>query len=78
MPDEQNRETRDYLTEPEHELPIGKSDPPRSEGYQLAEIVRGRMLCMHHGRVCYCRVFFTGEREWICPDERHRKPIRDS
>lgn len=78
MPDEQDPLNTNSLTDPEHPLLIGVSDLPWSEQYQLAEIARGRMLCVNHGRVCYSRVFFTGEKEWICPDERHRKPIRDS
>ena len=78
MPGEQDRETGDFLVENEHDLSIGGPDVPHGEAYQLGDIVRGRMLCMHHGRICYRRVSFTGEREWVCPDERHGKPIRDS
>ncbi len=46
--------------------------------YRLAEVVRGRMFCLAHGRECYRRSAIISESEWVCPDERHRKPIRSS
>jgi hypothetical protein len=58
--------------------PFGLSDLPSRGDYKLPQVSRGRMLCTSHGQVCYRRVSFTGEKEWVCPDERHRKPILDS
>ena len=58
--------------------PFGLSDSPSTGGYQLPQVVKGRMLCTSHGQVCYRRISYTGEKKWICPDERHRKPILDS
>lgn len=44
--------------------------------FELSEVARGRMMCIAHGRECYRRVTPLGESYWICPDERHREPIR--
>ncbi len=41
----------------------------------LPEILRGRMFCVTHGRQCYRGRAFGGEVIWICPDERHSKPL---
>ncbi len=41
----------------------------------LPEILRGRMFCLTHGRQCYRGRAFGGEIIWICPDERHSKPL---
>lgn len=51
---------------------------PEADGYELADVVRGRMFCLSHGRECYRRVQVVGESEWVCPDERHARPIRVS
>ncbi len=58
--------------------PFGLPDPPPTTRYQLPQVVKGRMLCTSHGQVCYRRISYTGEKEWICPDERHRPPIQDT
>ena len=76
MTDEQDPVTDNPLTQPE--------DPPFIDGvtdqdaYRLTEVVRGRMLCIVHGRACYRRVSIVGESEWVCPDERHRKSTRST
>jgi len=44
--------------------------------HKLPEVVRGRMLCVAHGQMCYRRTSKVGVGEWICPDERHGTPIR--
>jgi hypothetical protein len=41
----------------------------------LPDIFRGRMFCVAHGRQCYRGRTFGGETVWICPDERHSKPL---
>jgi len=46
--------------------------------YELPQVSKGRMLCTSHGQICYRRISYTGEKEWICPDERHRRPIQDT
>ena len=63
--------------------PLGGSKERRvSEGFReahdLPEVVRGRMLCVTHGRMCYRRISRVGAGEWICPDERHLSPIAGS
>src|SRR4029077_4542745 len=50
----------------------------RGDVHKLPEVVHGRMLCVTHGRVCYQRISKVGLGEWICPDERHGKPIKSS
>ena len=47
------------------------SDEAEVKSYRLMEVVRGRMFCLAHGRQCYLRTTFLGERQWVCPDERH-------
>lgn len=42
----------------------------------LPDITRGRMFCLMHGRECYRQFSATGEGQWICPDERHLKPVK--
>jgi hypothetical protein len=66
------------LTQPEDPLSptLPQAEESETDDYQLTEVVRGRMLCLSHGRVCYRRVSMIGEKEWVCPDERHRRPIR--
>ncbi len=66
------------LSEPEispHSSGPEDNDSLLTEG-ELPGIVRGRMFCLMHGRECYRRISITGESEWVCPDERHGKPIR--
>ena len=60
--------------------PLGEDDLPgrcdvNEEGHTLPEVMRGRMLCVTHGRLCYRRISPVGMGEWICPDERHLAPI---
>ena len=74
--DDQDPVTANPMTGPEG-LPADEAGPDADE-YQLTEVARGRMLCIVHGRVCYRRVAIIGESEWVCPDERHRKPLRSS
>ncbi len=74
---------KDKTTSAEHrglqdDTALGLSDLPVRGDYELPQVVKGRMLCISHGQVCYRRVSFTGEKEWVCPDERHWKPIQDS
>ena len=78
MTDDQDPVTTNPLTEPESPASPGTSNDGSTETdeYQLTEIARGRMLCILHGRVCYRRLTIIGENEWVCPDERHRKPTR--
>jgi len=54
------------------------SERPETDVYSLTDIFRGRMFCLSHGRECYRRAAIIGEGEWVCPDERHRKPIRSA
>ncbi len=77
MNDEEDATSKDFQT-PNDGSAFGTSDLPARGEFQLPQIVRGRMLCISHGQVCYRRVSFTGEKEWVCPDERHRKAIQDS
>jgi len=58
--------------------PFDLSYSQPTENYHLSQVVKGRMLCTSHGQVCYRRMSYTGEKEWICPDERHRKSIQDT
>jgi hypothetical protein len=63
--------------------PLGEDAPPsrgggNQEGHVLPEVVRGRLLCVTHGRMCYRRISRVGIGEWICPDERHLTPIAGS
>ena len=58
-------------------IPFCPSEPFRGK-YQLPQVAKGRMLCTSHGQICYRRVSYIGEKEWICPDERHRKAIQDT
>ncbi|OLB46668.1 hypothetical protein AUH73_08455 [archaeon 13_1_40CM_4_53_4] len=55
------------------------ADSPEATGLpeaMLPEILRGRMFCVTHGRQCYRGGrTFGGEIVWICPDERHSKPL---
>jgi hypothetical protein len=60
--------------------PLGEDALPNrrggiQEGHVLPEVVRGRLLCVTHGRMCYRRISRVGMGEWICPDERHLTPI---
>ena len=48
----------------------------RRDVHKLPEVVRGRMLCVAHGQMCYRRMSKVGVGEWICPDERHGTPIK--
>jgi hypothetical protein len=41
----------------------------------LPEVFRGRMFCVTHGRQCYRRKAFAGDFVWVCPDERHSRPV---
>ena len=77
MSDRQDPVDTNPLTEPEDPAGVRASDLIETEEYHLVAVDRGRMLCVNHGRVCYRRVHFTGEKEWVCPDERHRKPIQN-
>ncbi len=74
MTDDQDPGTTNPLIEP------GPPDEerPETDDYRLTEIIRGRMFCLAHGRECYRRSAIISEGEWVCPDERHRKPIRSS
>ena len=58
--------------------PVDPTSLPSQGKYQLPEVTKGRMLCTSHGQICYRRISYTGEKEWICPDERHRRPIQDT
>ncbi len=66
------------LTQPEDHISPSASQggQPETEEYQLTEVVRGRMFCIVHGRMCYRMVTVIGESIWVCPDERHRKQTR--
>ena len=65
--------------------PISGSDPdPGSDDVPeeqyppeagLPAVLRGRMFCTLHGRECYRSAGFAGENVWICPDERHVRPL---
>jgi hypothetical protein len=58
---------------------LGRSGELASEDvHRLPEVVHGRMMCVAHGRMCYRRISRVGVGEWICPDERHRTPIKGS
>ena len=66
--------------DPSDLTPLGDMNPPDrgkliEEGHTLPEVMRGRMLCVTHGRLCYRRISHVGIGEWICPDERHLAPI---
>lgn len=63
-------------TNPLAEVP--GDDGTETDEYRLTEILRGRMFCLSHGRECYRRAAIIGEGEWVCPDERHMRPIRSS
>ena len=64
------------LGEPER---LGSSNrEAQSDSHKLPEVIHGRMLCVAHGRMCYRRISRVGLSEWICPDERHRTPIKSS
>jgi len=62
-------------TDPTEESP--DSERPEANEYSLTDIFRGRMFCLAHGRQCYRRTGIIGS-EWVCPDERHRRPIQSS
>ncbi len=74
MTNDQDPGTTNPLTEPG---PLGEERPEKDD-YRLTEIIRGRMFCLAHGRECYQRTKIIDNAEWVCPDERHRKPIRSS
>ena len=64
--------------------PLGEDGIPErlrngnQDGHKLPEVVRGRMLCVIHGLMCYRRISRMGVGEWICPDERHLNPLAGS
>ena len=69
--------------DPSDFTPLGESSLPsrgglNEEGHTLPEVMRGRMLCVTHGRLCYRRISRVGVPEWICPDERHLTPVANS
>jgi hypothetical protein len=71
--------------DPSNPTPLGEperlgssSREAQSDSHKLPEVVHGRMLCVAHGRMCYRRISRVGVSEWICPDERHRMPIKSS
>ena len=72
MTDDRDPDATNPLTEPG----APSDEGPETDDYRLTEIIRGRMFCLAHGRECYCRAVILGESEWVCPDERHRKPAR--
>ena len=74
MTNEQDPGTTNPLTEPS----APGDEGVKTDDYRLTEIIRGRMFCLAHGRECYRRAATIGESEWVCPDERHRKPILNS
>ncbi len=74
MTKDQDPGTTNPLTE---SRPLGE-ERPETDDYKLTEIIRGRMFCLAHGRECYQRTKIIGDAEWVCPDERHRKPVRSS
>ena len=74
MTNDRNPETTNPLTD----LGAPRDERVETDDYRLTEIIRGRMFCLAHGRECYQRTKIIGDAEWVCPDERHRKPIRSS
>ena len=74
MTDDPDPETDNPLTG----LGTPGDEGPETDEYRLTDVIRGRMFCLPHGRECYRRVTIVGESEWVCPDERHLKPIRSS
>ncbi len=74
MTDDRDSWTTNPLSRPE---PLDEEEPETDE-YKLNEVFRGRMFCLAHGRECYRRTGITGDNEWVCPDERHQRPIQSS
>jgi hypothetical protein len=46
------------------------------EDVSLPDVARGRLFCLSHGRLCYRQFSITGDREWVCPDERHVNKLK--
>lgn len=64
------------ISEPEQDSVT--ADPSAFENEpsgMLPVVFKGRMFCVVHGRQCYRARTLIGQNVWVCPDERHSKPL---
>ncbi len=64
--------------EEEHSNTLQVEDVEDSTARHLPELPRGRMFCLVHAQHCYQKFSIFGESFWVCPDERHGKPLGTS